>query len=316
MEERQPILSICIPTYNRAEVLKQCLESIVTNNYFREDIEIVVSDNHSTDNTSSIVFEYSKHYSNIKYYRNKENIGGERNFIRVLNLATGRFRKLHNDYSVFTKEGLCVLYNAVLENIEERPLLLFGDWGAESVSKKYFSDFNDFVRYTRFTLSWIGLHGFWESDFINMPDKDRKIETQFMQVDWCLRLFNKKKLLLLYEYPYVSRVYTSQPQGGYDFFETHITKFLSVYREYVESGDLTKETYSYLCEQVCCFMLGWLDVLYFHIPKANTKQAYSYELQSPIKIFIHAFWKYPWFYYRSAKYILHLLRIKIKNILN
>ena len=313
MDSTQPILSICIPTYNRADVLEKCLDSIVSNDSFNENIEVVISDNHSDDDTPNIVAKYTKYYSNIKYNRNNENIGGERNFIKVLNLATGKFRKLHNDYSIFTKEGLGVLYNAVIENIEEKPLMLFGDWGKDIVRKEIFTDFNQFVRYTKSSLSWIGLHGFWEEDFANLPDKERKIDSQFMQIDWCLRLFKIKKKLVLYEFAYLTREYTSQPQGGYDFFETHITKFLSVYREYVKTGDMTYRTFSYLSEQVCRFAFGWLDILYFHFPQKEIRQTYSYDMKSPFKILIREFWKYPWFYYRITKYMLHILRMQLKT---
>ena len=49
-------LSICIPTYNRSKHLKNCLNSIILNlNYRKEDVQICVSDNCSTDETESVV---------------------------------------------------------------------------------------------------------------------------------------------------------------------------------------------------------------------------------------------------------------------
>mgnify|MGYP003292937366 CR=1 FL=1 len=54
MLENKPLLSICIPTYNRADVLKICLETIVHNRGFCDDIEVVVCDNNSTDNSVKI----------------------------------------------------------------------------------------------------------------------------------------------------------------------------------------------------------------------------------------------------------------------
>ncbi len=66
-------LSICIPTYNRKECLSQCLESIIKQSVFN-DIEIIISDNASTDGTFDIIKEYCDKFSNISYFRNSENI--------------------------------------------------------------------------------------------------------------------------------------------------------------------------------------------------------------------------------------------------
>ena len=51
-------ISICIPTYNRAKHLANCLQSIALNkNRSKIDFEVCVSDNFSTDNTEDIVRE-------------------------------------------------------------------------------------------------------------------------------------------------------------------------------------------------------------------------------------------------------------------
>lgn len=49
MEEKKPLLSICIPTYNRAEYLEKSLESIIRQSEFHsDDVDVVISDNCST----------------------------------------------------------------------------------------------------------------------------------------------------------------------------------------------------------------------------------------------------------------------------
>lgn len=83
-------LSICIPTYNRSEYLKECLTSVLTSVAGHErDTEIVISDNASTDNTGDIVRAFQETHPWIRYHRNEQNIGGERNFRHVATLAQG-----------------------------------------------------------------------------------------------------------------------------------------------------------------------------------------------------------------------------------
>lgn len=90
-----PLLSICIPTYNRAAYLPICLDSIVneykTSNELLELTEIVIADNASTDDTANIVKEYQKKYPNIIYFRNERNLGFDRSFTRLMERATGKY---------------------------------------------------------------------------------------------------------------------------------------------------------------------------------------------------------------------------------
>ena len=58
-------ISVIIPTYNRANILPMCLDSLVEQNYPKGDYEIIVVDNNSTDNTSKVVHSYIRKYRNV-----------------------------------------------------------------------------------------------------------------------------------------------------------------------------------------------------------------------------------------------------------
>jgi len=61
-----PLISIIIPTYNRAYVIKETLNSIIAQTY--ENWECIVVDDGSTDKTKEIILEYSQNYSRISYF--------------------------------------------------------------------------------------------------------------------------------------------------------------------------------------------------------------------------------------------------------
>lgn len=310
MLENKPLLSICIPTYNRADVLKICLETIVHNRGFCDDIEVVVCDNNSTDDTFLVMQSFVQNYNNIKYYRNVENIGFD-NFAKVLELACGKFKKLHNDYSLFTSQGLEQLYSVIKLHEKTKPMILFGNWGKyDNVLKNHYYDLNSLVDYGRFALGWIGLYGYWEDDFVELRNKYLKRSTLFMHVDWFLRLFQKKKECYFYSSKYVERAEMKLPQGGYDFFDTHITKFLSIFYDYYLSNDLSQATWDRLNYNVFRYMLGWVDRLYI----LESRKQFAYETKSPFKLMFKTFGKYPWFYFRILKYIFHVLRLYIGKI--
>ena len=88
-----PLLSICIATYNRAQYLAQCLESFIYQAESLEEglIEVLISDNCSTDNTSEIVEKYLGRFRFIRYFVNNENIGPEKNVLGLPYKARGKY---------------------------------------------------------------------------------------------------------------------------------------------------------------------------------------------------------------------------------
>ena len=94
----QPLVSICIPTYNSARFLRESLDSIVNQTYSNK--EVIVSDNASTDETEKIVKEYVKKYK-VKYYKNEKNIGAEANFTRCIELANGELIAIYHSDDLY-----------------------------------------------------------------------------------------------------------------------------------------------------------------------------------------------------------------------
>ena len=90
-------LSICIPTFNRARHLSNCLQSIISmNKPTGLNYEVCISDNGSNDNTKKIVLKAKKKIK-INYSRNEINLGIPRNFIKVVSMAVGEFVWLIGD---------------------------------------------------------------------------------------------------------------------------------------------------------------------------------------------------------------------------
>lgn len=88
----EPLLSICIPTYNRAELLKLALISLVQQAKGLEDlIEIIVSDNGSSDHTEEVCNSILTKIGRGKYHRNSHNLGCTANILTSILLAKGKF---------------------------------------------------------------------------------------------------------------------------------------------------------------------------------------------------------------------------------
>ena len=81
MSNYHPLVSIMIPTYNQEKYIDRAIKSALSQNY--ENIEIVVSDDCSNDNTDKIVKKYLNN-GNIHYFRNETNLGRVGNYHKTL----------------------------------------------------------------------------------------------------------------------------------------------------------------------------------------------------------------------------------------
>jgi glycosyltransferase involved in cell wall biosynthesis len=88
-----PAVTVCIPTYNRRELLAASLQSVRDQSL--ENVEIIVSDNGSTDDTGDYV--RSLNDPRVQYSRLPENIGLFGNLSRCLQLGSGRYRVMLPD---------------------------------------------------------------------------------------------------------------------------------------------------------------------------------------------------------------------------
>ncbi len=90
MVHTEPLLvSIGIPAYNEAEYLRATLDNLLEQSYAH--IEIIISDNASTDGTSDICQEYAKKYPHIQHVRHEKNLGQHGNFNFLPAAATGTY---------------------------------------------------------------------------------------------------------------------------------------------------------------------------------------------------------------------------------
>jgi glycosyltransferase involved in cell wall biosynthesis len=115
-----PLLSIGIPTYNGSIHIRETLDSFLPSlNDIDAKVEVFISDNASTDGTPDIIREYLQRYNIIKYVRNEENIGYDRNCDAVFKGSSGLFVWLLSDNDRISKGGV----ERVLEVVKEHPNL-------------------------------------------------------------------------------------------------------------------------------------------------------------------------------------------------
>lgn len=86
----QPLVSICIPTYNNAEYIKETMQSVLRQTY--KNIELIVVDDCSKDDTAEVVRSVKD--DRVKLYINEKNLGMAGNWNRCMELCSGEYIRL------------------------------------------------------------------------------------------------------------------------------------------------------------------------------------------------------------------------------
>ncbi len=89
MSHANPFLTIAIPTYNRAEILNKNLSLFIDE--LDDDVEVLVSDNASSDDTENICKTYRDNHSKFSYFRNSKNLGYDQNVLNCVARSSGSY---------------------------------------------------------------------------------------------------------------------------------------------------------------------------------------------------------------------------------
>ena len=110
-------LSIIVPTYNRGACLAESLpwlkEQVIRN---RSEVELIVCDNASTDNTDDVVAEYQAADNRIKYFKNEKNCGAAVSRNKALREAKGRWIAFLDSDDLWVSEKLEKQLKFMVEN--------------------------------------------------------------------------------------------------------------------------------------------------------------------------------------------------------
>ena len=128
-KENTFVLSICIPTWNRADVLKKTLSKLIAGKSFDAGkVQIVISNNASADDTHNVGNEFAEKFPDrIKYCYHESGIDPHFNFQHALEMGDGEFIKLQTDYIFYEPPELDKLIGFLEKARAETGLFFFGN---------------------------------------------------------------------------------------------------------------------------------------------------------------------------------------------
>ena len=108
---RAPLLSICIATYNRAQYIGETLESIIPQ--LTDEVEIVIVDGASTDQTRDVVKSYTEVCKNINYIQLPAKEGIDQDFCKAVEYAQGEYCWLFTDDDLLKPNAISTVLNEI-----------------------------------------------------------------------------------------------------------------------------------------------------------------------------------------------------------
>lgn len=117
-----PLVSILIPTYNRPHYFKQALESALNQTY--KNIEIVVCDDSTNDETRDLIDSFLIQHPNIRYFKNDKNLGQFHNDLKCMELAQGEYINFLMDDDLYHPEKISrMMWYFIADDKEEITLI-------------------------------------------------------------------------------------------------------------------------------------------------------------------------------------------------
>ena len=199
-----PVLSICIPTHNRASYLEMALRSLTERDIFQRagEVEIVISDNASTDETPEVIGKFQEKFpGRVVGRRVAELVPPSVNFALVLESARGRLRKLHNDTLLARADFLEKAARLAQEQSAARPLVFFLNGRAFKRSLETLTvcpNLDSFVRHVSFYSTWIGGFSLWAEDIPRYAPVFREAPHQFAQTEILFAALSSGRPALVY----------------------------------------------------------------------------------------------------------------------
>jgi glycosyltransferase involved in cell wall biosynthesis len=266
---KKPLVTVAIPTYQRPQLLKRALDSLLEQDY--ENFEVLISDNGTEgDTVENVVSEYKNRFLNLTFYKQKQNIGALKNFFFLLDRAKGDYFMWLADDDEISLGYISDLSEMLNQNPDAATVsanwLLKRDMSSEvMMPRKEYDENFWFFRATKFIIN--GNDDF----FYGMHRRKLLINAKFDGYFWP----NKKELM---NWAYVFLL--DQIIAG-KVLVTNNEKIIFINHSYTQKKYVIEKNYLITTSKMCVRRIN-LHILYFikMIKNAN------YSLIIPIIIFI------------------------------
>lgn len=248
----RPLLSICIPIYNRLPYLQKMLERFIEDkNLFEKQIELIISDNCSKDDLKSVADDFSNRGLRLNYYRQQENGGPDNNFLFCFGKATGKYCWLLGSDDIPVHGFLHYLIKTIDNNDDYglvflrqgKPNKWYRTVKTNKVTSEVIKDNQDMLCDINIYITFMSSNIF-RTEFVRQIDLMKYMGTNLIQVPLYIKSCLSSKMNLLINYHYCFEADNDNASsGGYNFYGVFVDNMFSILQDFIDEGLLSKKSY-------------------------------------------------------------------------
>lgn len=302
----QPILSICIQTFNRCGYLYFALKSITEQEIFKYtfDVEVIILDNGSSDFTEQIAKIFVDQFPDkIKYYKNETYIPDE-SFEKIFSYATGKILKSYDDNFVLVDGALKLCIEKIEEFRDEKPIIFFANKHSRAERSSMCTNLNEFVEVASYLSTWADAFSIWKEDFDKLKDFFSSTSSKFKQTDILFKLIAEGRKIFIWDEEIFEEREVIE-KGGYNIAKIFGENYLSLLKQYSQNKVFRKALNKKIYEKEKKILL-----LNYIIPMAFsellTEKTVEPEYEGYWRHLIKYYW-YNLYFYTSVVQIFRLL---------
>lgn len=295
----KPLLTIAIPTYNRAVYLRELLSVLFDQLVDEPRVELIISDNASSDETASLVEEYQRYGLQIRSVRNKVNIGADANFMQCIEIARGKYFWLFGDDDIIVPGGISKILPLLEGNdyalVYVTPYVFRRDYIAEKTSDK-FGRFAEVLPNGLHLTRRVGaMLGFISAVIVNKTSFDlfvryplpKLIGTNLMQMGWvCPLLASGLPVLVVLETILAGRGGNSVGWGACQVFGVNLKQV----------AEATTENRNNIATELCnCTLQKWFPGTIMEIRRGMAGELLQEDMHATLAPVYKTNWRY-WVY--------------------
>lgn len=238
MDNKRPLLSICLPTNGAVQWVIPTLKSIYSQEVDLSLYEVVITDNGEDSKLSDALKDFI--YPNIRYIPTKDK--GFLNLVTCLQEGRGVFNKMLNHRMVIEPGMLQRMIEIVNAYKETKPVLYFLN-GCEQLPEFVdCKDTNDFVYSMHYWVSWSAGIGFWDIDLQKLSE----ISPNEMFPNTSLLFEHRRNTKYVIWNVKYGNMQNDDGKGGYDLFHTFAVVLNGIFSELKNTGRISEETFKFV----------------------------------------------------------------------
>ena len=303
----KPLLSLCIPIYNRLTYLERQLERMLEDkDLFEEQIQLIISDNCSSDDLQTCCEKYQKLGLKLYFHRNETNLGPDENFEWCFHHADGKYVWLLGSDDIPVK--------GMLRQIVD--ILGTCDYGLVHLSTSPRKERLNVYHNDNGLLADISVWITFLSANIILTASVKDFDLTEYEGSFMIQVPAYLNACLTADYnaiTYLGKTFEDETDsvnnGGYNLFQVFVENLFGIYQRFIAQNMLSQDLFEKIKKDE---YKNWLSFYVIDLLIFRTSKRKKFKMDNATAIIRRHYGKYPYFYYYTIAKLIRLIVNKLR----